>query len=85
MTMRLWIAAGALLFALVALLQGIHVAASPNSGALGMEPLGATAGMAASDAVMGVEPGSSAIFWTRAWGSPTTRSAMPYTRCETAS
>jgi MFS transporter, DHA1 family, multidrug resistance protein len=37
-----------LFFALVALLQGIHVAASPNSGALGMEPLGATAGMAAA-------------------------------------
>lgn len=37
-----------LFFALVALLQGIHVAASPNSGALALEPLGSTAGLAAA-------------------------------------
>lgn len=37
-----------LFFALVALLQGIHVAASPNSGALAMEPLGSAAGLAAA-------------------------------------
>jgi len=35
-------------FAVVALLQGINVAASPNSSALALEPLGSTAGMAAA-------------------------------------
>lgn len=34
--------------ALVALLQSIHVAASANSGALALEPMGSTAGMAAA-------------------------------------
>lgn len=35
-------------FAIVALLQGIYVAAEPNSSALALEPLGSTAGMAAA-------------------------------------
>jgi DHA1 family bicyclomycin/chloramphenicol resistance-like MFS transporter len=35
-------------FAFVALLQGINVAASPNSSALALAPLGSTAGMAAA-------------------------------------
>ena len=35
-------------FAFVALLQGIYVAAEPNSSALALEPMGATAGMAAA-------------------------------------
>jgi len=35
-------------FALVALLQSIHVAASSNSGALALEPMQSTAGMAAA-------------------------------------
>jgi MFS transporter, DHA1 family, multidrug resistance protein len=35
-------------FAFVALLQGINVAAEPNSSALALEPLGSTAGMAAA-------------------------------------
>ncbi len=37
-----------LFFAIVALLQGIYVAAEPNSSALALEPLGSTAGMAAA-------------------------------------
>jgi DHA1 family bicyclomycin/chloramphenicol resistance-like MFS transporter len=37
-----------LFFALAALLQGFQVAVSPNSGALALEPLGSTAGMAAA-------------------------------------
>ncbi|MBI1277831.1 MAG: MFS transporter [Anaerolineaceae bacterium] len=35
-------------FAIIALLQGIYVAAEPNSSALALEPLGSTAGMAAA-------------------------------------
>jgi len=35
-------------FAIIALLQGIYVAAEPNSSALALEPMGATAGMAAA-------------------------------------
>lgn len=35
-------------FGIVALLQGIYVAAEPNSSALALEPLGSTAGMAAA-------------------------------------
>jgi MFS transporter, DHA1 family, multidrug resistance protein len=37
-----------LLFASVALLQGINIAAEPNSSALALEPLGSVAGMAAA-------------------------------------
>lgn len=35
-------------FALVAILQGINVAAEPNSGAMALEPMGGEAGMAAA-------------------------------------
>lgn len=35
-------------FAIIALLQGINVAVEPNSGAMALEPLGSTAGMAAA-------------------------------------
>lgn len=37
-----------LFFGLVALLQSLHVAVSSNSGALALEPMGSTAGMAAA-------------------------------------
>jgi DHA1 family bicyclomycin/chloramphenicol resistance-like MFS transporter len=37
-----------LFFALVALLQSLHVAVSANGGALALEPMGSTAGMAAA-------------------------------------